>query len=59
MFTNYNDGIGSGAVIKCEVTNCKYNYEKQYCTADKIKVGPGFASCSGETACATFELKDN
>lgn len=57
MFTNFNDNLGYGPKIKCEVTNCKHHGDQGYCTADVIKVGPGFASCTAETACATFELK--
>jgi len=43
--------------VRCEVNNCCYNDHNNRCTAKEIKVGPQFASCSGETACATFKLK--
>ncbi|MDL2232812.1 DUF1540 domain-containing protein [Ruminococcaceae bacterium OttesenSCG-928-L11] len=40
--------------IVCNVTNCYYNRNRQYCTAEQIKVGPTSASCSDDTICATF-----
>jgi len=41
--------------IDCSVENCKYNEKGHYCTASEIHVGPGCASCSSDTVCATFK----
>ncbi|MFA9381805.1 MAG: DUF1540 domain-containing protein, partial [Acetanaerobacterium sp.] len=38
--------------INCDVTNCIYNQQSQYCTAAHIKVGPNFAATKSDTACA-------
>lgn len=41
--------------IICDVNNCIYNQQNQYCTATHIKVGPNFAATKNDTACVTFE----
>lgn len=41
--------------IHCEVTNCAYHTPKCKCNAEKIHVGPTFASSSAETVCSTFK----
>ncbi|MDR3552659.1 MAG: DUF1540 domain-containing protein [Clostridia bacterium] len=43
--------------IHCEVTNCAYHDPKCKCGADKINVGPTFASSSTDTVCSTFKQK--
>ncbi len=43
--------------ISCDVTNCMYNENNNYCTAPHIKVGPNFAASKADTVCATFENK--
>jgi hypothetical protein len=40
--------------ISCEVTNCQYFMNGNYCSADKIHVTPQNAKTSAETDCATF-----
>ncbi len=40
--------------VTCGVHNCTYNTQNM-CTAKEITVGPQFASCSTDTACATFK----
>jgi len=49
--SEYNKGIS------CDVKNCVYHCGEQYCTANKIAVGPSSASTSAETICATFKPK--
>lgn len=49
---NVNDGI------TCDVKNCVYHAGDCYCTANKIAVGPSFASASSDTACVTFKQKE-
>jgi hypothetical protein len=46
-----NDGI------ICDVKNCQYHQGDCHCTAEKISVGPGYATASTETICATFKPK--
>jgi hypothetical protein len=43
--------------ILCDVKNCQYHEGDCYCTADKIAVGPSFATSSTHTVCATFKPK--
>lgn len=45
------------AGINCDVKNCRYHEGDCYCTADKIVVGPSFATSSTDTVCATFKPK--
>ena len=46
-----NDGIN------CDVKNCHYHQGDCYCTADRIAVGPSFATSSTDTGCATVKPK--
>ena len=51
---------GSKEVIKgitCDVKNCQYHDSDNKCMAGHIIVGPGSASTSSETLCATFKTK--
>lgn len=48
----HNKGIG------CDVKNCVYHDGDCYCCADKIAVGPSYASCCTDTVCATFKQKN-
>ncbi len=43
--------------ISCDVKNCQYHEGDCHCTADKIAVGPSFATSSTDTVCATFKPK--
>ncbi len=43
--------------VVCDVKNCVYHDGDSFCTANRIKVGPGYATHSAETACATFKEK--
>lgn len=43
--------------VVCDVKNCMYHDGDSYCTANRIAVGPSFASTSGETVCATFRVR--
>ena len=43
--------------ISCDVKNCQYHQGDCYCTAEKIAVGPSFATSSTDTVCATFKPK--
>ena len=44
--------------ISCDVQSCVYHDGDNYCTADKIAVGPSFATSCTDTVCASFKLKD-
>lgn len=44
--------------ISCDVKNCYYHDNSNYCTAEQINVGPVSAVSSAETICATFKPKD-
>ena len=48
--------VNSG--ISCDVKNCAYHEGDCHCTAEKIAVGPSFASSSTDTVCATFKQKE-
>ncbi|MBQ4043874.1 MAG: DUF1540 domain-containing protein [Clostridia bacterium] len=41
--------------VACDVKSCSFHDGDCYCTAERISVGPSFASTSGETVCATFK----
>ena len=43
--------------ISCDVKNCVYHDSDCYCTADKIAVGPSYATSCTDTVCATFKQK--
>jgi hypothetical protein len=43
--------------ITCDVKNCTYHEGDCHCTAEKIAVGPSFATSSTDTVCATFKPK--
>jgi hypothetical protein len=49
---NHNKGV------VCDVRNCAYHDGVNYCTADKIAVGPSFATSCTDTVCATFKQKN-
>lgn len=64
MFDNYNEvrGNHSGTPkhikgIVCDVKNCAYHDSENYCTADKIAIGPSYATSSTDTVCASFKPK--
>ena len=52
---DYNKHL-SGVV--CDVQNCVYHHGKSDCCAKEICVGPSEASCSANTACATFKPRE-
>jgi len=43
--------------IVCGVKNCVYNDGDGRCAADKIAVGPSYATSCTDTVCATFRQK--
>ena len=43
--------------IGCDVKNCVYHDGECYCTANKVSIGPSYATSSSDTACATFKEK--
>jgi len=43
--------------ITCDAKNCVYHDGDNYCTADRINVGPAYATSSTDTVCATFKEK--
>ena len=43
--------------ISCNVKNCKYHDSHNFCTADKISIGPSYACNCRDTICATFKQK--
>ncbi len=44
--------------ISCNVKNCIYHDGDAYCTAEKISVGPSYASSCTDTVCATFKARN-
>ena len=50
------DKVNEG--ISCDVKNCQYHQGDCYCTAEKIAVGPSFATSCADTVCATFKPKN-
>ena len=44
--------------IYCNVKNCSYHDGENYCTANKINVGPSFATNCTDTVCSTFKQKN-
>ncbi len=44
--------------VTCEVKSCVYHDSESRCTADRISVGPAYATNSSDTACATFQPKE-
>ncbi len=61
-FSSSKDGVNhpnhhiKGVV--CDVHNCTHHDGDCYCTADKIAVGPSFATACSDTVCATFKPKN-
>jgi hypothetical protein len=47
----------SARPIVCGVMNCRWHDGISRCKAPSIHVGPGYASSSVDTVCATFEPK--
>ncbi len=43
--------------VVCDVKNCAHHDGVNYCTAEKIAVGPSFATSCTDTVCATFKQK--
>ena len=43
--------------ITCDVRNCIYHDGDSYCTADRIAVGPSYATSCTDTVCATFRQR--
>lgn len=43
--------------INCDVTNCVYHDGECTCKAEKINVGPSYATSCTDTVCATFKQK--
>jgi len=43
--------------INCNVVNCAHHDGEGYCTAEKINVGPSYATNCTDTVCATFKQK--
>ncbi len=43
--------------IFCNVKNCEYHGEDCTCHAERIAVGPNYASSCTDTVCATFKPK--
>ena len=60
MDDNKNCGCGTtkkNKGISCDVKNCTYHEGECTCTADKIAVGPSYATSCTDTVCATFKQK--
>lgn len=60
--TKKNCGCGRERVTKnkgisCDVRNCVYHEGECSCTAEKVAVGPSFATSCTDTVCATFRQK--
>lgn len=59
LFNDEKKPIGGRHIagISCDVKNCVYHDEYDHCTADRIAVGPTYASSTSDTVCATFRPK--
>lgn len=44
--------------VSCDVKNCVYHDGDSYCTADRVAVGPSYATACTDTVCATFKQKN-
>ena len=44
--------------VSCDVTNCVYHDGDCTCKADRINVGPSYATSCTDTVCATFRQKN-
>ncbi len=59
-FDGRSDKAPSGQHIKgisCDVRNCVYHDGDSDCTAERIAVGPSYATSCTDTVCATFKQK--
>lgn len=45
--------------VCCDVKNCVHHDTADCCTAERITIGPSYASTGSDTACATFKPKDS
>ena len=52
-----DDGTRHIRGISCDVRNCIYHDGDSYCTADRIAVGPSYATSCTDTVCATFKQR--
>ncbi len=43
--------------VLCDVKNCVYHDGENHCTAERINVGPSYATSCTDTVCATFKQK--
>ena len=43
--------------VRCDVINCVYHDGDDHCVAEKISVGPSYATSCTDTVCATFKQK--
>ena len=50
-------GAEEGQIV-CRVQNCAYHHGECTCTANRIAVGPTYASSGKDTVCATFKPKE-
>ncbi len=44
--------------IYCNVKNCVHHDGDGYCTANKINIGPAYATNCTDTVCSTFKQKN-
>ena len=44
--------------VCCDVCNCVYHTGECGCAANKINVGPSYATTCTDTVCATFKQKN-
>ena len=59
LFNDEKTPLGGNHIagVSCYVKNCVYHDEYDRCTADRIAVGPTYATSSSDTVCATFRPK--
>ncbi len=41
--------------IACDVKSCVYHDGESACSADAIRIGPGYAASRTDTVCATYK----
>ena len=59
LFNDEKTPLGGNHIagVSCDVKNCVYHDEYDRCTADRIAVGPTYATSSSDTVCAPFRPK--
>lgn len=44
--------------VSCDVQSCIYHDGDHFCTANRIRVGPGYATARTDTVCGTYHPRE-